>query len=271
MTLSSLSSIAIVGARGGMGQLFAVRCREAGLEVRELGRPLTPKKVAEAVTGADVVLLSVPVTATGEVARCVAPAMKQGAILADVGSVKVLPVQDMLSAYGGPVVGTHPLFGPNPAAGEKTGEDGRAEALRVAVMPGCPGRDDEALEAVEELMRRLGFVTFRTDPHEHDRAMAFVQGLNFVTTVAYLAAQQNAGGIEKFITPSFTRRLEAARKLILEDAGLFGVLFEANPHSQEAVRTYRNYLNVAAGGDVDLLAKRAAGWWNRETHAKDAS
>lgn len=271
MNSPSISSIAIVGARGGMGRLFAARCRAAGLAVREMGRPLTPEKVAEAVAGADMVLLSVPVTATGDVARCVAPHMKKGAILADVGSVKVMPVQDMLSAYGGPVVGTHPLFGPNPAAGERTGPEGEGQSLRVAVMAGCPGRDEAALVAVERLMERLGFTTFRTDPHEHDRAMAFVQGLNFVTTVAYLAAQQNAGEIEKFITPSFTRRLEAARKLILEDAGLFGVLFEANPHSQEAVRTYRNYLNVAAGGDVDLLAKRAAAWWNRETAAKDAS
>jgi len=267
----TISSIAIVGARGGMGRLFATRCRGAGLDVRELDRPLTPHKVAAAVAGADVVLLSVPVTVTGDVAGLVAPAMKQGAILADVGSVKVLPVQDMLSAYAGPVVGTHPLFGPNPAAGEKMGADGRAEALRVAVMPGCPGRDEAATTAVEALMERLGFATFRTDPHEHDRAMAFVQGLNFVTTVAYLAAQQNAGDIEKFITPSFMRRLDAAKKLILEDAGLFGVLFEANPHSQEAVRTYRNFLNVAAGGDVDLLAARAATWWNKEPFRKDAS
>ncbi|KUG29823.1 prephenate and/or arogenate dehydrogenase (unknown specificity) [hydrocarbon metagenome] len=267
----TISSIAIVGARGGMGRLFVSKCRAAGLDVRELDRPLTPERVAAAVTGADMVLVSVPVTATGEVAQSVAPAMKPGAILADVGSVKVLPVQDMLSAYTGPVVGTHPLFGPNPAAGEKTGADGTAEALRVAVMPGCPGRDEAAATAVEGLMDRLGFAAFRTDPHEHDRAMAFVQGLNFVTTVAYLAAQQNAGDIEKFITPSFLRRLEAAKKLILEDAGLFGLLFEANPHSQEAVRTYRNFLNVAAGGDVDLLAERASAWWNTEPSRKDAS
>ncbi len=125
MNSPSISSIAIVGARGGMGRLFAARCRAAGLAVREMGRPLTPEKVAEAVAGADMVLLSVPVTATGDVARCVAPHMKKGAILADVGSVKVMPVQDMLSAYGGPVVGTHPLFGPNPAAGRGPGRRAR--------------------------------------------------------------------------------------------------------------------------------------------------
>ncbi len=82
MNSPSISSIAIVGARGGMGRLFAARCRAAGLAVREMGRPLTPEKVAEAVAGADMVLLSVPVTATGDVARCVAPHMKKGAILA---------------------------------------------------------------------------------------------------------------------------------------------------------------------------------------------
>ena len=46
-------------------------------------------------------------------------------ILADVGSVKTLPIAGMVARYPGPVVGTHPLFGPAPRP---------ADALRVAVM-----------------------------------------------------------------------------------------------------------------------------------------
>ena len=38
----------------------------------------------------------------------------------------------------------------------------------------------------------LGFAPFTTTAQEHDKAMAYVQGLNFISTVAYLAAQARA-------------------------------------------------------------------------------
>ncbi|EFL50560.1 Prephenate dehydrogenase [Solidesulfovibrio fructosivorans JJ]] len=259
-SLLSIGSLALVGARGGMGKLIVGRCREAGLTVRELDRPLTDEKIAEGVAGADMVLVSVPVYATGEVAEKVAARMGGRQILADVGSVKTQPINDMVAQYHGPVVGTHPLFGPAP---------GPDDALRVAVMDGRPGEDVWATRAVADWCRRIGFTPFASDAEEHDRAAAYVQGLNFVTTLAYLAAQGAGGAVQKYLTPSFTRRLVAAEKLITKDAGLFTALYEANPYSHEAVRNFRSFLNLAAGGDVDLLVRRAEAWWTAETAKKD--
>jgi prephenate dehydrogenase len=243
-----------------MGKLIAGKCREAGIEVRELDRPLTEEKVAAAVSGVDMVLVSVPVYATGEVATKVAGHMGGRQILADVGSVKTLPIAAMVAQYAGPVVGTHPLFGPVP---------GPNDALRVAVMDGRPGRDAWAAQAMTAWCERIGFVPFPSDAEEHDRAAAYVQGLNFVTTLAYFAAQGAGGAVQKYLTPSFTRRLVAAEKLITKDAALFGALYEANPYSHEAVRNFRSFLNLAAGGDVDLLVRRAEAWWTAETAKKD--
>ena len=50
---------------------------------------------AEAAEGADLVILSVPVGACGEVAREIAPALKPGAIVSDVGSVKASVIRQM--------------------------------------------------------------------------------------------------------------------------------------------------------------------------------
>ena len=243
-----------------MGKLIAQRSREAGIDVRELDRPLTSEKLADAIVGADMVLVSVPVYATEEVARLVAPFMAGRQILADVGSVKTLPIAGMTARYAGPVVGTHPLFGPAP---------GLSDALRVAVMDGRPGRDAWASETVSAWCARIGFTPFPSSAEEHDRAAAYVQGLNFVTTLAYLAAQAAGGEVQNYLTPSFTRRLAAAEKLITKDAALFTALFEANPYSHEAVRNFRSFLNLAVGGDVDLLVRRAEAWWTAETAKKD--
>ena len=49
----------------------------------------------------------------------------------------------------------------------------------------------------------------------------------------------------------------------------FTALFEANPYSHEVVRNYRNFLNIAAGGDIDLLVRRAEAWWSAKTEKKD--
>ncbi len=248
-TAQAIRTLTVVGAKGKMGRMIVARCRKEGLACHELDQPLDEAEARRVLPRSDLALLCVPAQALSEVLVRLVPMIPKGTIVADICSVKVRPLDEMLALHQGPVVGTHPLFGPVPPEGEE---------LRVAV---CPGRGDEACRQATELMARLGFAPFNADAHDHDRAMAYVQGLNFVTTVAYLASQANHEEFARYLTPSFMRRLESARKLILEDAGLFRLLFEANPYSLEAVRSYRNYLNVAAGGDLELLVERAKGWW----------
>lgn len=247
-----VNSICIVGARGQMGALFARTLHKAGYRVTTLDRPYTEEAMAATLPGADLVLLSVPVDAMRAVAGQLAPRLGAGAILADVCSVKVNPLRDMLETYAGPVVGTHPLFGPVIPEGFEP---------RVAV---APGRGDGAAAAVSEVFARAGYVPFDTTAEEHDRAMACMQGLNFITTVAYLATARQIPGIEKFRVPSFERRLEAARKMLTQDRELFQLISEDNPFIQETVRQFASFVDIAAGGDLDLLSARASWWW-RET------
>jgi prephenate dehydrogenase len=37
---------------------------------------------------------------------------------------------------------------------------------------------------------------------------------------------------------------------------------DANPYTQDSVRAYRAMLNIAAGGDIELLCERADWWWH---------
>ncbi|SDB14500.1 prephenate dehydrogenase [Desulfonatronum thiosulfatophilum] len=242
-----ISRCCVIGSGGRMGGLFVARLRKAVIETAGLDQPLEAPLLAEVLPSQDLVLLAVPAPAMEEVLVKCAPHCRPDAILVDICSVKVQPLRLMLQYHPGPVVGTHPLFGQDPG-----------EAPRVAVVP---GRDDQATQTVSSVLEDLGFQTFPTTAETHDRAMAAIQGLNFVTTAAYLAALAGDDGLRDFLTPSFERRLEAARKMLTEDAALFADLFEANPYSQDAVRQFRSHLNIAAGGDVDVLAQRAGWWW----------
>ncbi|WP_243544230.1 prephenate dehydrogenase [Pseudodesulfovibrio tunisiensis] len=246
--------IAIAGANGQMGQLFTRKLRELGCEVAELNRPFRDEDVAAALDNCDLFLLSVPVTAMKDVLATVQPHLKASTILADVGSVKVMPIKVMTRAHAGPVVGTHPLFGPVIPEGFEP---------RVAVTPGRES-DEQAARRVARLMEACGYTAFRTTAEEHDKAMAFVQGLNFTTTVAYLAAMRDVEHIENYVTPSLKRRLDSAHKMTTQDMELFEVISEANPFLQETTRHFMSYLGLAAGGDLDLLAQRANWWWRHE-------
>lgn len=251
----AIQNIVIIGAQGGMGRFFRKRFEQMGYRVQGLDRPLGDENIAGGITGADLVLLTVPIKSMQEVLDSLQGHLSAGAILADICSVKVKPLRLMLRSHPGPVVGLHPLFGPEPD---------QTQPLKIALVP---GRDAQARQRLEGLLQSIDCRSFETSAEEHDQAMALIQGLNFVTTVSYLSATSEGPGLEKFLTPSFSRRLQAARKMLTEDRDLFQDLFEANPFSQDAVRSFRAFLNLAAAGELDLLNNKACWWW-RDTQEK---
>ncbi|MCF8040326.1 MAG: prephenate dehydrogenase/arogenate dehydrogenase family protein [Desulfohalobiaceae bacterium] len=247
-----IHSISIIGAKGAMGRFFRERLNRMGYLVRALDRPLPEDSLLQAGLNSNLVLLAVPIRAMEDVLQDIKRHLPTGSILADICSVKIRPLQLMLGSHPGPVVGLHPLFGPDADA---------SRPLKVALVP---GRDRQAGNEVRDLLSSTGFRPFETSAEEHDQAMALIQGLNFVTTVSYLSAASESPGLEKFLTPSFERRLQAASKMLTEDGELFQDLFEINPFSQDAVRSYRSYLNLAAAGELDLLNDKACWWWSVE-------
>ncbi|MFO8032480.1 MAG: prephenate dehydrogenase [Desulfohalobiaceae bacterium] len=244
-----LKSISIIGASGAMGRLFQERMQDNNLEVLALDKPLQTQDLAGCLPESDLVLLAVPAQAFVQVLEEIKGHLRPKTLLADICSVKIRPLELMLRYHQGPVVGTHPLFGPEPEPGT---------SLRTALVQ---GRNPSALHQIQELMQEIGLEPFFCSAQEHDRALAYIQGLNFVSTVSYLATLTDDPGIERFLTPSFKRRLDAARKMLTQDADLFQNLFEANPYSFEAVRQYRQFLNLAAAGELDLLQDKASWWW----------
>ena len=241
----------IVGSTGRMGAMLLGRARAAGLTVEGVDVPLTPQVLAPACAGADLAIICVPAAVFREVIAAVCPHLPPTAVLADITSVKEIPLQQMEAAWAGPVVGTHPLFGPQP--------DPEADQP-VAIVPGT-NAGQEHVELASGFFTALGCRVFGSTAEKHDKAMARIQNMNFITSLAYFALLAGQDDLLPFVTPSFLRRQNAARKMLTEDARMFAGLFEANPYSYEAVRQYRQMLNLAAAGDIDLLCQRARWWW----------
>ena len=250
----------IVGSTGRMGTMLLARAESAGLSVAGVDVPLTPETLAPACAGADLAIICVPAAVFKDVIAAVCPHLPPTAVLADITSVKEIPLQQMEAAWAGPVVGTHPLFGPLP--------DPQADQP-VAIVPGA-NAGQEHVELASGFFTALGCRVFCSTAEKHDKAMARIQNMNFITSLAYFALLAGQDDLLPFVTPSFLRRQNAARKMLTEDARMFAGLFEANPYSYEAVRQYRQMLNLAAAGDIDLLCQRARWWWQDDANPEKA-
>lgn len=139
--------------------------------------------LAEGVRDADLVIISVPVGASGEVAKAIAPALKPGAILTDVGSTKasvIAQIEPHVPA-GVHFIPGHPLAGT-----EKSGPDaGFADLFdnRWCIFTPLPDTDPAALEKLSEFWRRCGSNIDTMDPQHHDMVLAIVSHLPHI--IAY--------------------------------------------------------------------------------------
>lgn len=132
---------------------------------------------AKAVEGADCVMLCAPVGAFADLAAKIAPHLKPGSILTDVGSTKQSVIRDV-----GPLVPAGVHFVPaHPIAGtEHSGPDAGFTELfqgRWTLVTPLPGADEDAVAKVEELWRRCGSLVERMEPAHHDRVLAIVSHL----------------------------------------------------------------------------------------------
>lgn len=146
--------------------------------VRELGfADRVVDSAAEAVQGADAVILCVPVGAYAAVMREIAPHLAPGTILSDVGSTKGSVIRDLtpLLPPGVHLVPAHPMAGTEysgPDAGFATLFDGR-----YCIITPTETTDPDALETVREFWRRCGSTVETMDPLTHDKVVAIVSHL----------------------------------------------------------------------------------------------
>ena len=126
----------------------------------------------EAVEGADLVVLCVPVGAMGQVAADLAPALKPGSTVSDVGSVK-RAVIDAVAPHipsGVHFIPAHPLAGT-----EHSGPESGFESLfdnRWCLLVPDNGADEQAIVALQQLWQGMGANVDRMDPAHHDLVLA---------------------------------------------------------------------------------------------------
>jgi len=172
---------------------------------------LVTDDLARAVAQADCVILCAPVGANEAIGRAIAPALKQGAIVSDVGSVKGAVVATLKPALPDHVrlVPAHPVAGT-----EYSGPDAGFASLfvnRWCILTPPEGTDEGAVDRVRALWEALGSHVEIMSAAHHDLVLAITSHVphliayNIVGTAADLeevtrseVIKFSAGGFRDF-------------------------------------------------------------------------
>ncbi|MBI5380074.1 MAG: prephenate dehydrogenase/arogenate dehydrogenase family protein [Nitrospirae bacterium] len=176
--------------RGLVGEICGVGRGRANLEkARALGVvDAVMQDPAEGVRGADLVVLATPVGSFVSLVKAIAPALRPGVIVTDVGSVKgdlVRELEDLMPP-GARFVGSHPIAG-----SERFGVEAASPLLfegAQCVLTPTSRTDRQAFSRIKVLWEQVGSLIVEMDPHTHDRVFAAVSHLPHVVAYALVEA-----------------------------------------------------------------------------------
>ena len=262
--------IAIIGGVGKMGRWFAREFKKEGFAVMITGRnrgrlPEAARELGvdftfdnkEAVMGADVILVSIPIGGFEGVIKEISPLVHSGQTVIDDTSVKVMPVAVMHEYIKeGLVLGVHPVFGPGAVS---------MSGHNVVLTPINDREKAFALKVEECLECRGAHVSIMT-PEEHDEMMSVVLGLaHYIAIVAadtlagtgHLKELKSIGGI------TYRTLLTLIESVISEDPELYASIQTALP---EMAGTHKIFLErgrlwseiVKNGNRAEFVARMSA-------------
>lgn len=245
-----LGPVVIVGGAGQMGQLFGRMLRLSGYEVRELDRH-DWDRAAELLDGAGMVLVSVPIHDTVEVIHQLPP-LPAHCLLVDLTSTKVAPVAAMLEAHSGPVLGLHPMFGPD------------VDNLAKQVIAYVPGRFPDASTWLLEQIRLWGARLHQVTVEDHDHAMGLIQAQRHFSTFAYglhlIREDRSLDELLALSSPIYRLELIMIGRLFAQDPELYADIILSSPDHLELLDRYHERfaeaLEILRAGDRDAFIAR---------------
>jgi len=205
------NQLGVIGC-GLMGGSFALALKRAGLVKRVIGyskSPSTTEKARQlgvidqaaesallAVSGSDIVLIAVPVSATEATFKAIRHLVEPGVLVMDVGSTK----RDVVVAARRVLKERIPSFVPaHPIAGKEVAGIAHADATlyngRQVILTPLPQTSPELVQKATDCWAAIGSQVLRMTPENHDAAFAAVSHLPHMLAFAYFnsVARQPAG------------------------------------------------------------------------------
>ena len=201
------NQLGLIGC-GLMGGSFALALKRAGLVKRVVGyskSPATTEKARrlgvidvvadsalQAVSGSDLVLIAVPVSATETTLRAIRHIVEPGMLVMDVGSTKrdvVDAARRALRERISSFVPAHPIAGKEVSGIQNA--DGALYTGRQVIITPLPQSAPELVQKATDVWSAIGAQVLKMTPENHDAAFAAVSHLPHLLAFAYFSAVVN--------------------------------------------------------------------------------
>lgn len=236
-----LGSVVIIGGHGQLGNLFGRMFSLSGYNVKVIGSQ-DWDKADEVLSTAGLVVVTVPIHLTVGVINKLKQ-LPEDCTLCDLTSIKSLPLQAMLEAHSGPVVGLHPMFGPD------------VSSFAKQVIAYSNGRGQEQYQWLLEQFAIWGATLRDIEADEHDKGMTLIQALRHFTTFAYgvhLSKENpDLDSLLKLSSPIYRLELAMVGRLFAQDPNLYGDIIFSSQENVEMIKRFSQRLAES----VELLEK----------------
>lgn len=235
-----MQQVAVVGAAGKMGTWFASYFAQRGLDVSayDINQKMlktSPKvkvqtSLLQCVQDADLVLVSVPVQKTPQAIRECTKKMKDGAIIAEISSVKDKTFAALKKT---PInirpLCIHPMFGPG--ASKKVG-------IRVLLVP--VRNEKIELKIANEIFENAN-VKVLPDARQHDKSIAIVLGLTYFANMVFakvISSANNISMLKQVSGTTFGLQSLIAESILTEEPDLVIALISENIYAKRYINQY---------------------------------
>ncbi|AIW13139.1 bifunctional chorismate mutase/prephenate dehydrogenase [Vibrio tubiashii] len=253
-----LRSVVIVGGNGQLGGLFGRMFTLSGYDVKVLGSK-DWHRADELLENAGMVVVTVPIHLTEGVIEKLSK-LPEDCILCDLTSIKSRPLQAMLNVHKGPVVGLHPMFGPD------------VPSLAKQVIVYCDGRGEEHYQWLLKQFSIWGASLCQIDASEHDHGMTLIQALRHFTSFAYgLHLSRENPNIDKLLqlsSPIYRLELAMVGRLFGQDPNLYGDIILSSQENIDMIkrfhRCFGEALEILDGNDKQAFVEsfdRVSDWF----------
>lgn len=246
--------VVVVGGRGALGQRFVSLFRRSGFTVEILEADDWPDATTR-VADACLVLMAVPIHLTAQLIAQL-PELPRDCVLADITSVKTAPLAAMLAKHTGPVLGLHPMFGPDVSNIVK----------QVVVL--CHGRDEAGYDWLVTQLRVWGAVLTEKTAQQHDELMQLIQAMRHFSSLVYgvhLAEEQaDLQQLLQLSSPIYRLELAMVGRLFAQNAELYADIMLSSHQVTGLLQRYQHRFNqlshlLAAKDKAGLMAEFAKG------------
>ncbi len=198
------NQLGVIGC-GLMGGSFALALKRAGLVKRVVGYSKSPSTVEKArrlgvidttaesallaVSGSDIVLISVPVAASESTFKAIRHLVEPGVLFMDVGSTKrdvVDAARRVLKDRIGSFVPAHPITGKEVAGVDHA--DAQLYSGRQVILTPLPQTNVKLLQKATDVWSAIGCQVLKMSPENHDAAFAAVSHLPHLLAFAYFSS-----------------------------------------------------------------------------------